>query len=279
MRFLCLHGMGTSGSIFAAQTTAFRAKLDPEKYIFDFVDGPFESRAAPGIDVFFKPPHYAFWRGTDPKDVRRAHEWLRRLLDEREPYDVVVGFSQGCALISSLILYHQNECPTEPLPFKSAMLICGGVPLAIMQDLGLHVSNEAWDLHARVGRQLQQTAGGVAAEIQAIMEGGLQARRGLWDRTDLLEHDPLADFPTDRTNVFGLDFERFPEGLQIPIPTVHIYGSKDPMCPSAMQLIHFSKEDRRRVYDHGGGHDVPRTTVVSDRIVELVMWLEGMVKD
>jgi hypothetical protein len=29
------------------------------------------------------------------------------------------------------------------------------------------------------------------------------------------------------------------------------------------------------VYDHGGGHEIPRTTEVSNRIAELVMELVG----
>ncbi|KAI9871849.1 MAG: hypothetical protein M1830_002377 [Pleopsidium flavum] len=279
MRFLCLHGMGTSGAIFSIQTSAFRSKLDPEKYVFDFVDAPFESAPSAGVDAFFPPPNYTFWRGIDPTDVKGAHEWLLTLLDRQGPYDGVVCFSQGCALISSFILYHNNERPEEPLPFKAAIFICGGIPLGVISDLGLPVSAEAWEINERTGRELHEKAGAAAAEIQAIMEGGRDARKGLWDRTDTLDHDPLAEFPTDRTNVFGLDYTRFPDTLKITIPTVHIYGSKDPRYPSSMQLIHFSEEGKRRIYDHAGGHDIPRTTVVSDKIAELVKWLEVMLTE
>jgi Serine hydrolase (FSH1) len=84
----------------------------------------------------------------------------------------------------------------------------------------------------------------------------------------------LAPVPMERTNVFGMNFARFPDTLKITIPTAHIYGSKDPRYPSSMQLIHFSDEEKRRIYDHAGGHDIPRTTVVSDAIAGVVKWLE-----
>jgi pimeloyl-ACP methyl ester carboxylesterase len=242
------------------------------------VDAPFESKAASGVNPFFPPPYYTFWRGTDPRDVKGAHAWLLDLLDRQGPYDGVVCFSQGCALISSFILYHKNERPEEPLPFAAAIFICGGIPLAVLENLGLPVSAESWEINNRTGRELQKKAGAAAEKIRAIEEGGMDAmdaRRGLWYRTDTLEQDPLDPFPTDRTNVFGLNFTRFPETLKITIPTVHIYGNKDPRYPASIQLAHFSEESKRRIYDHAGGHEIPRTTVVSNHIADLVKWLES----
>ena len=72
--------------------------------------------------------------------------------------------------------------------------------------------------------------------------------------------------------MYGLDFTTFPEDLKIRIPTVHVYGAKDPKYVASLQLVHFCQEGRRRVFDHGGGHDVPKATGVSDRIAELVEW-------
>ena len=311
MRFLCLHGKGTSGEIFDAQTCkssdwiayslflrkardqklaeaiaytlgyedSFRSKLDPARYVFDFVDAPFDSAPAAGIDVFFPPPYYTFWRGTDAEDLKSAHVWLLELLDRQGPYDGVVCFSQGCSLIASFIIYHNNERPEEPLPFAAAIFICGGIPLVMLSDLGLPVSAEAWEINKRTSRELQEKAGAAGDQVQAVLEGDLEARRGLWDRTDTLEQDPLAPFPTDRTNVFGLNFTQFPDQLKINIPTVHIYGSKDPRYPSSVQLAHFSEEGRRRTFDHAGGHDIPRTTVVSNQIAELVKWLESKIME
>ncbi|KAL2048881.1 hypothetical protein ABVK25_010833 [Lepraria finkii] len=117
--------------------------------------------------------------------------------------------------------------------------------------------------------------------------------RGLWDRTDGLSHqvpgsggpdgnnyDPLRLPPSlQPTNVYGLDYTRFPRCFKIDIPTVHIYGIKDPRYTSSMQLAHFCAEDKRRVYDHGGGHEIPRTTKVSEQIAELLYWLEKTMEE
>ena len=78
------------------------------------------------------------------------------------------------------------------------------------------------------------------------------------------------------TNVFGLDFTKIPTRLQISIPTVHIYGSQDPRYPASIQLAQFCEPTVRRTYDHGGGHDVPRSRQVSENIATLLKWIALM---
>ena len=50
MRFLCLHGQGTSAAVFRSQTAPFRSRL-PSDYTFDFVNAPFPCKPYPGIDL------------------------------------------------------------------------------------------------------------------------------------------------------------------------------------------------------------------------------------
>ena len=227
------------------------------------------------MDVFFSPPYYAFYHSPDAASVKASHKWLLKLLSQRDPYDAVICFSQGCALISSFLLYHAQESPNSPLPFRGAIFICGGIPLAVVSDLGLPVSGEAWEINNRTARELRERAGAAGAKLGAIMSGSRDEKEGLWDLMD----NRSTEFPTDRTNVFGLDYTKFPDDMKIMIPTVHIYGKKDPRHPSSMQLAHFCDEGKRKVYDHGGGHDVPRRTEVSEKIAGLVRWLEGMIKE
>lgn len=94
----------------------------------------------------------------------------------------------------------------------------------------------------------------------------------LWDEipADDLEHDPSETPPS--SDVYGLDLNFFPEDLKIKIPTVHVYGAKDPKYVASVQLVHLCEENRRRTFDHGGGHDVPKRTNVSERMAELVEW-------
>ncbi|KAK3688475.1 serine hydrolase FSH [Podospora appendiculata] len=266
MRILGLHGHGTSAFIFRSQTTALRSKLD-KSFTFDFIDAPFDSAPAPGINALFHSSHYTWWPKPTVNCIKMAHRWLLDYFDEHGRYDAVICFSQGCSLISSFLLYHAREAPDEPLPFKAAVFICGGLPLQVLEDLALPVSQRAYDINARSVQLLTQKAGALtdyAANVDKIKPG-----MGLWDDTGGLLHDP-AVMPHE-SDVFGLDFTAMPPDVRIRIPTVHVYGAKDPRWPAGVQLAHFC--DDRKMYDHGGGHDIPRSTEVSVKIAELLRQL------
>ncbi|KAL8922363.1 MAG: hypothetical protein Q9208_005216 [Pyrenodesmia sp. 3 TL-2023] len=260
MRFLCLHGKGTSAAIFKSQTTSFRDRLSDD-FTFDFVDGFLSSDPAPGVDLFYPPPYYSFWNDLAVESVRKSHAWLRDLLERDGPYDGVMCFSQGCSLIGSFCLYHQAETPDQPLPFKVAIFICGGVPLQVLEDVGIDVSQEAWDINNKSAKALAEQA-----STDAILKSGLDR----WVNAEGANSNETGLI--DPTNVFGLDFTSMPKHAQITLPTVHIYGNKDPRCTASLQLAQFSDPKLRKVYDHGGGHDVPRKTDVSDSIARLVQW-------
>ena len=142
----------------------------------------------------------------------------------------------------------------------------------MLDDLGLPISLRAWDISDHTGRLLLSTAANLhakAAEPSSIKPGV-----SLWDEVPAedLDHDPSEAPPS--SDVYGLDCSSFPEKLKIKIPTVHVYGAKDPKYVASVQLVQFC-EEKRRTFDHGGGHDVPRLTGVSERIAELVEWAAG----
>ncbi|KAL8825126.1 MAG: hypothetical protein Q9170_007919 [Blastenia crenularia] len=267
MRFLCLHGKGTSAAIFKSQTSkvpafiaAFRDRLSKD-FSFDFVDGFLPSDPAAGVDLFYPAPYYSFWNDTGIHSIRKSLTWFRDYIKKNGPYDGVMCFSQGCALIASYCLYHQAETPNQPLPFKVAIFICGGVPLQVLEDVGIEVSQEVWDLNDKSSKALAEQA-----SSDAILKSGLN--RWMSADSTINSEDALRD----PSNVFGLDFTKMPKHLRIMIPTVHIYGNKDPRCPASLALAQFSDPTWRKIYDHGGGHDVPRKSDVSDSISQLVEW-------
>ncbi|KAH8912858.1 hypothetical protein BR93DRAFT_933788 [Coniochaeta sp. PMI_546] len=266
MKLLCLHGQGTSGAIFKSQTAAFRSKLGPD-YTFDFVDAPFPGPPAPGIKVMYDSGTYTWWPQATTSLIRGSHQRLLDHISENGPYDALCCFSQGCSLAFSFLLYHSRENPSEPLPFKSVIFICGGIPFAVLEDLGYKVSPKAHGVNDQTVRVMKQKAANLAhmaANLDQIKHG-----IGLWDDTSDLIHDP-AVMPEER-DVFGIDFTTVPDDLRINIPTVHIYGAKDPRWPSSMQLAYFCTD--RKMFDHGGGHDIPRSTSVSEKIAELIRGL------
>ncbi|KAJ4300251.1 hypothetical protein N0V88_002923 [Collariella sp. IMI 366227] len=255
MRVLCLHGMGTS---------AFRSKLPPS-ITFNFIDGPHSTNPAAGITALFESQHYAWYKSQTAESIRTAHDWLRTYLATHGPYDAVMCFSQGCALIATFLLYHARETPDEPLPFKAAFFICGGMPLPVLEDLGVEVPEVAKAVNEATSRMLREKAGALTDYAENLEK----AKRGvgLWDDLSGLLHSP--DKIPEEGNVFGLDFTKMPRDLRITIPTVHVYGAKDPRWPASMQLAYFC--EGRKMFDHKGGHDIPRSTEVSERLARLMV--------
>lgn len=282
MKILGLHGKGTSGRIFKSQTgmhdiyftsmillpsrdgankfqASLRLKLEQlhPDVEFDFMDGPQSSSPAPDTPLFYEPPHYAFYEGTAIKGIRIAHDWLREVLERGGPYDGVMMFSQGCALVSSYMLYQQWYTPEAPPPFKFAMFICGGVPITVLKDLGVSVSPEVEALDLRTKKQLLEKTTAVVT-------------RDRWQRTDYASIVRRAQFDSD--DCFGLNLNQVPLELKIRIPTVHVFGDKDPRLPASVQLAGLCDPYIRKIYNHGGGHEIPRGREVSEELAELLQW-------
>lgn len=107
MRFLCLHGKGTSARIFKSQTgmswaferqfrdpdgristntpTASFRKLLPENYIFDFIDGPFPDGPAAGVDLFYRPPYFKLYEQFTLESLKEGHKWLLAYIEGLPP--------------------------------------------------------------------------------------------------------------------------------------------------------------------------------------------------
>lgn len=219
---------------------------------FDFVNAPHPSTPAAGIELFYGPPYYCFWKEDTVENIAAARAWLDELVASRGPYDGVMMFSQGCVLGSSVLLHHQRQQKTPP-PFKFAIFICGGPSLKVLeQELGFTVSREAWELDLASRKALQERA-----SASAILAEGSQRWKDVKDQTKL-SPDELARLVTGP--------------YQITIPTVHVYGSKDPRYFAGLQLANLCDPQVRRVYDHGGGHEIPRKEAVSSTIASLIRW-------
>ncbi|CAK3733238.1 Hypothetical predicted protein [Lecanosticta acicola] len=269
MRILCLHGAGTSAEIFKSQTSALRWKLDETEYKFDFLDAPHPWKPGPGVGPFFDGPYYSWWTDWNENGVKAAvDELLKYLKAQDEPYDALMGFSQGCHLIAMAIMWHQKDFPGEPLPFKGAIFLCGGVPLYVLEKW-IHVPEETKRIIRESGDALTNVRAQTPLKVEKMLQTG--ERSSLWDMPTALwdgkdeKIGPTWDTPSfTKTNVFGLDVSNLPQHVQIDIPTFHVYGHKDPMCTASLILSNLCREDRRQVYDHGGGHDIPRPSWVSE---------------
>ncbi|KNG80569.1 putative EF-hand calcium-binding domain protein [Aspergillus nomiae NRRL 13137] len=258
MRILCLHGRGTSAQIFRSQTTSFRSRLEDLPITFDFIDAPYTTTAASGIDLFYEPPYYTFWRNDSIPDIYKARDWLLDLISEKGPYDAVLSFSQGCSLAALTLLLHAHETPHAPPPFKAAIFICGGAPLPLLEELGYNITPEMQAQDAASRKKLS-----IQADSASILAKGADRWSGSDDAGEVIDEERIRG-----------EIERCANGaVKIGVPTVHVYGRKDPRFAAGVLLSGVCEESNRRVFDHGGGHDIPRTSVVSDRLAELVRWV------
>ncbi|KAJ5624453.1 hypothetical protein N7510_000762 [Penicillium lagena] len=253
MRVLCLHGKGTSGTIFKSQTSSFRAHLSDEDLEFDWVDGPYPTGPAAGVDLFYGPPYFSLSDGTSLEAIRSSYTWLSEYIAKNGPYDAALMFSQGCWLGSSALLLHQEETPDLPPPFKAAIFICGGPSLTVLEELGFHVSAKALerDDASRLALDSQ-------ADSSAIQRHGVGRWTGL---SSLSAGVSVEELQKEITCPF-----------RISVPTVHVYGSKDPRYASGVHLSGICDPEKRRDFDHGGGHEIPRTDFVSRTIAESIRW-------
>ncbi|KAF2770181.1 hypothetical protein EJ03DRAFT_310813 [Teratosphaeria nubilosa] len=271
MRFLCLHGSGTSGAIFAAQTASFRTQLKPGCHEFNFINGPHPSKPGPGVQHFFEGPYHTFLTSYDQSALDYTYKWLEALFERQDkPYDAVIGFSQGVAVLAAYTIWHQIYRPEKPLPYKAAMFICGSAPFAALEGMDYSVPEKAWALNEKSNEQLYAAA----RNFDSIL-AGQQAPFSHESQTK--SEDKWALPPLDASDVFGLDLVSLPDRFRIKIPTVHVYGAKDPRTPHALQLALMCDPHKRMTYDHGGGHEIPRSIEKSLDLAATVDWLEKQV--
>ncbi|KAJ5699006.1 Serine hydrolase FSH [Penicillium macrosclerotiorum] len=131
MRFLCLHGASTNGEIFEIQTGGLRQKLEKDGHRFTFMNGRLPSQVEEGLEGVVDGPFYSHYP-RDPAlpsaDVLEAFEHVQRIIDTEGPFDAVIGFSQGAALASAMLVHHTKTNPAAPPPFRVAVFLCGGRP-------------------------------------------------------------------------------------------------------------------------------------------------------
>ncbi|KAI5194187.1 hypothetical protein E4T38_09680 [Aureobasidium subglaciale] len=293
VKVLCLHGKGTSAAILEAQTGE-PYSIPPVPRLrhciqdsdtgldvtFDFVNAPFRSEPAPPVDHFYPGPFFSFYTSSTTRSLGASHAWLLDLIERQGPYDGVIGFSQGCALVGSLLLrvqrvhadqaLHKSSWP-EAL-FKFAIFICGGLPLSFLEQQGYNVSEEAKILDEQSAQALTRQA-----SWSAFLEKGTARWKN--DNTDekvTFDRNSCVVSSVGQllvsTTISGLDCDQMvPEHL-IQIPTVHIYGARDPRMLASLQLARFCRSDRRKVYGHSGGHDLPKNKEENGTMARLSIW-------
>ncbi|KAF2464425.1 uncharacterized protein BDR25DRAFT_242558 [Lindgomyces ingoldianus] len=127
MKFLCLHGTGTNSQVFEIQTAALRHELNGS-HTYEFVEGTIPAEIAPEILSIF-PANGGYYNYFSPSDASVCLQSLmlfKAYVEKEGPFDIVLGFSGGCAAVMTLLLYyHQNNLK---IPFRGAVFFSAGLP-------------------------------------------------------------------------------------------------------------------------------------------------------
>ncbi|KAI2616123.1 serine hydrolase FSH [Hypomontagnella submonticulosa] len=243
MKVLCLHGDEQNSEIFRSQLGLQDLGIDLS---FDFANGPLQCPNSPTKDA---SAGYRYFDTEDADDIRKATEWLAARLENDGPYDGIISYSQGAALVSSFLLYRQWFDHDLPPLFRFAVFIGGSVPLKVLKDLGVPVSSKAESVVTQAKLQSGQGR-------EPMLPHTKEARRALFNSDDC----------------FGLNLNKIPLELKIRIPTAHIWGENDALFPASVQLAGLCDPYLRKVYVHSGLREVPQEKKDLDELKLLIEW-------
>ncbi|KUJ21327.1 uncharacterized protein LY89DRAFT_609880 [Mollisia scopiformis] len=113
---LCLHGSGVNATIFQFQTATLQHLLS-KTFTFIFLDGPFETRAGPGVLPFFDGCEPFFrWKSKSDDNVFATEEvedevrtLIRETLKTRDDWVGILGFSQGGRMAAGLLAEQERR--------------------------------------------------------------------------------------------------------------------------------------------------------------------------
>ncbi|KAH8701067.1 serine hydrolase FSH [Talaromyces proteolyticus] len=242
MKFLCLHGAGTSSEVLEIQLgpvrDALKAHVD-----FEYYDGFLEVDTVEEIKNVFKGPFFTWYSpGLGGKTLVEAKAELLDLIESDGPFDACLGFSQGAGLLAAVIMDYQKTHPFSPNLFRLAIFICAAAPVLVVKS------------EEDAGFDYRPSAESMAHLTEA------------WKGPYVPGHEPR---PNEEWNIFIAEKVR-KAGLAIRIPTAHIYGSNDEGVSESLRLRDMCDERRRVEFDHGRGHEVPRAPKLVSQMAETI---------
>ncbi|RWA10013.1 hypothetical protein EKO27_g5072 [Xylaria grammica] len=239
IRVLCLHGQGTNASIFQKQTESIR-KMLPSDYQFYFFDARHRSEADSEVLDFFPPPYLAWYSTPTRSNVLDAHGQIQDIIRDHGNFDAVIGFSQ--------------ELLGESPIFRAGIFIGSPIPFSHRLDVGI-------DCRTSFGvSDKPRNAYGRPTAIPCHL---LTDPAYLRNPSQLQESEEECDE--------GVQYQMFhpdTDGVRIQVPTGHIYGSEDKWLHHSQELVRLCREDVRTVFQHTGGHEVPR--VYTEEICDVI---------
>lgn len=156
---------------------------------------------------------------------------------------------KGAAVAASMILHHQIEYPMEPPLFRMAIFI--GSPIPFSKDLGSGID--------------ARTYFGLLAPKPSRAGYPTKIPDYLITDAAYLKSDSHLSRPYE---TYYQMFHPAVDSIRIQVPTAHIYGWNDPWYLHSKDLARLCSENLTSVYEHDGGHEIPRSE--SEEICDVI---------
>ncbi|KAH7417570.1 serine hydrolase FSH [Cadophora sp. MPI-SDFR-AT-0126] len=281
MKFLCLHGMGTSSMIFEAELKKYTEVLGVG-HEFVFINGFHESGPAAGLPESATPPYFCFYRKISCSEMQVTHDELKSIIEDEGPFDACIGFSQGAAVLTSYLMEHEIKRSTEKPPFAFAVMFSPTISVAPDQKFGQdyieryakyydHNRDMTKKIKVKVTKSraallLPGQKSQLVAEFQDLIAQGMQSAA----ENGEVQEDTGMDI--NDVNTWPRVFHPFLCEERIRIPTVYVMGKEDPYEDQSKLSRRLCEPTVSRTVEHGGVHMVPRATKDVKKVVQAIEW-------
>lgn len=218
---------------------------------------------------FATGPFYSHTSGYAPKDMAEAIDHIESVIEDLGPFDGILGFSQGAALVVSYL--HRCATFNESPAFKFALCFSSVLPCSSDEQFGDNVLDRICPL----------TGPGTPVDEPESDEKDLF--RGLLQLTIVPAQKNNAMLPSYDINIYAdsdvsTDAPRLMHaGLsktKIRTPTIHVIGKKDAYFMRNMSEAAYGLFDEKYVkrLEHGGGHQPPQKPAEIQSTIRAMEW-------
>jgi hypothetical protein len=264
------------------------------------MDAQFEGPAAPGVAEVFPGPYFVWHKDYDPRSVEKVHEYLQSVLEEDGPYDGIIGFSEGAALVASYLLAREyratlGEVIDDPEhDIKLAVFFNGVKPYSPSEQIGHNATHEfqtelrrhSLFLKGQIADRRKSSISKEELSVAAERRQSLLSQRrnsiiawknsGVPTRKDSTTSTVVDDLDDEKgqskvwnslfSPVFCFDPDTFSSTIQI--PTLHIIGAKDQFRDYSKELTSFCDREQMEIAVLDVGHEIPRSSPALDQLAQ-----------
>ncbi|GKZ19792.1 hypothetical protein AbraIFM66951_010791 [Aspergillus brasiliensis] len=232
-RILCLHGGGTNAKIMKIQCRALRAKLETS-FRLVYVEGPFITHAGPGISGVYEK-----WGPF--------RNWMPGAIEPDESLPGVASYS-GSSKVDARIIASIDQA------IQSAM----------------EEDDRAGGTGPWVGFMGFSRGAQTAASL--LLRQQERQKRGLASTSTDFRFALLIAAPAPLLNMNTSSEFQIGSTVQLNIPTVHVYGSRDSMLRDFTHVLYdCCTPTSAQRYDWDADHQIPLKTIDVDAIIQMVM--------